>query len=308
MLGRFIAGIVPEFALASAFFLVAAVVVTVRGEAIHGERGTLGEALTAADFRNSTDFRRAARQGAWTGHTTLVLPGQVQANLVILPAAYAAEFTLYCLRNPQPCPLLAVSDPGSPALPEMGDDIDLRSDLPRYRVWRDGELEGEVTDVGDLWRDDLVGFAIGCGLSQDQALIEAGLSVRHVERNENGPMYVTELPTRPAGRFSGNLVVAMRPFLPEQAIRAIQITTRFPGVHGAPVHFGAPEAIGIRDLSRPDFGNATPTLHPGEVPVFWACGVTPQVALRRARPPIAITHSPGYMLVTDRRNAELALL
>lgn len=264
-------------------------------------------AMAAADFRTAADFRRAVRQGEWTDHTTLVLPGRVQANLVILPADFAAEFALYCSRNPRPCPLLAVSDPGSPALPEMGDGIDLRSDLPRYRVWRDGELEAEVTDVGDFWRDDFVSFAIGCGLSQDQAMIEAGLSVRHVERNENGPMYVTNRPTRPAGRFSGNLVVTMRPFLPEQAIRAIQITTRFPGVHGAPVHFGAPEALGITDLSRPDFGNSTPTFRPGEIPVFWACGVTPQVALRGARPPIAITHSPGYMLVTDRANAELAV-
>jgi uncharacterized protein YcsI (UPF0317 family) len=226
---------------------------------------------------------------------------------VILPDAWAADFLRFCQANPRPCPLLACSpSAGDPTLPTLG-DIDLRSDLPSYRVFRDGRLMEEIPDITPLWRDDFVGFALGCSFSFEEALIEGGLDVRNLSEGVNVPMYRTSIPCQSAGPFAGTMVVSMRPFRAADAIRAIQICSRFPAVHGAPVHFGDPAEIGVADLQRPDFGDAV-TIREGEVPVFWACGVTPQVALERAAPPIAITHSPGCMLVTDKRNAELAVL
>jgi uncharacterized protein YcsI (UPF0317 family) len=249
--------------------------------------------------------RQAIRAGRWTGHTSALAHGHVQGNLVILPQAQADDFLRYCQRNPKPCPLLAVTEPGDPRVPALGEDIDLRTDVPRYRVWRHGELVDEPTDIATLWRDDLVSFVIGCSFSFEQALQEAGLPIRHIERNCNVPMYRTNLPTQAAGPFSGPLVVTMRPMRAAAAIRAIQVTSRFPDVHGAPVHLGDPSLIGIADLSRPDYGDAVDVL-PDEIPVFWACGVTPQAALAQARPEFCITHAPGAMLITDRLNHELA--
>jgi uncharacterized protein YcsI (UPF0317 family) len=249
--------------------------------------------------------RRAIRAGRWTGHTSALAHGHVQGNLVILPQAQADDFLRYCQRNPKPCPLLAVTEPGDPRVPALGEDIDLRTDVPRYRVWRHGELVDEPTDIATLWRDDLVSFVIGCSFSFEQALQEAGLPIRHIERNCNVPMYRTNLPTQAAGPFSGPLVVTMRPMRAAAAIRAIQVTSRFPDVHGAPVHLGDPSLIGIADLSRPDYGDAVDVLS-DEIPVFWACGVTPQAALAQARPEFCITHAPGAMLITDRLNHELA--
>lgn len=251
--------------------------------------------------------RRTARTGELTGPTAGLAPGFVQANLVILPRTAALDFLTYCQRNPKPCPLLGVSEPGDPALPGLGADIDVRSDLPGYRVFRDGELVERRRDVAGLWRDDLVAFALGCSFSWEEALIEEGIPLRHVERNANVSMYRTSLQTRAAGRFAGELVVSMRPLQPHDAIRAIQITSRFPLSHGAPVHFGDPGEIGIADLDRPDWGDPT-DFEPGEVPVFWACGVTPQVAIRNAGVDLCITHEPGSMLVTDLSNAETAVL
>jgi uncharacterized protein YcsI (UPF0317 family) len=249
--------------------------------------------------------RQAIRAGQWTGHTSALAHGHVQGNLVILPQAQADDFLRYCQRNPKPCPLLAVTEPGDPRVPLLGEDIDLRTDVPRYRVWRHGELVDEPTDITTLWRNDLVSFVIGCSFSFEQALQEAGLPIRHIERNCNVPMYRTNLPTQAAGPFSGPLVVTMRPMRAAAAIRAIQVTSRFPDVHGAPVHLGDPSLIGIADLSRPDYGDAVDVL-PDEIPVFWACGVTPQAALAQARPEFCITHAPGAMLITDRLNHELA--
>ena len=253
------------------------------------------------------EVRLAARAGTLDAPTADLAPGYVQGNLVVLPHEFAADFMLFCQRNPKPCPLLAVGDPGDPSLPAMGEDIDIRSDIPRYRVFRDGQLVEEIGDVRRYWRDDMVSFLIGCSFSFEQAMIEAGLPIRHIEENCNVPMYRTNLLTSPAGVFSGPLVVSMRPLKPADAIRAVQITSRFPAVHGAPVHIGDPQQIGIRDLAQPDYGDAV-RIDAGEVPVFWACGVTPQAAIAQARPGICITHAPGYMLVTDARNSHFATL
>jgi uncharacterized protein YcsI (UPF0317 family) len=250
-------------------------------------------------------FRARCRTGEWTGQTSGQVPGCAQGNLVILPREEAADFLLYCQRNPKPCPLLDVTAPGDPCPARAAPDGDLRTDLPRYRVWRDGTLVEEPTTIGHLWRDDLVSFVIGCSFTFEDALIRAGVPVRHLELGRNVPMYRTSVPTVPAGRFHGPLVVSMRPMLAAEAIRAVQITSRFPAVHGVPVHLGDPGLIGIGDLSQPDFGEAVP-LHAGEIPVFWACGVTPQAAVMAAKLEFCITHSPGCMLVTDLRDEELA--
>lgn len=249
--------------------------------------------------------RRLAREGTHTGHTAGMAPGRVQANLVVLPRAQADDFLRFCQRNPQPCPLLAVSEPGDPRLPELGADLDLRTDVPRYRIWKDGVLVGEPTDVTTLWRDDLVGFAIGCSFSFEQALLEAGVPLRHVAQGRNVAMYRTSVPTVPAGVFHGPLVVSMRPMKAADAIRAVQVTSRFPRVHGAPVHIGRPDLIGIADLARPDFGDPV-EVRDDELPVFWACGVTPQAVVMAAKPAFCITHAPGCMLVTDLLNHRIA--
>ena len=258
-----------------------------------------------ARLADARALRARIRAGVHDGLTTGLAPGMVQANLVVLPADWAAEFALYCARNPKPCPLLAKTAPGDPSLPALGQGIDLRSDLPRYNVFRDGALTEEVTDIRDLWRDDFVGFALGCSYSFEDALLSAGLRLRHQDLGLKVPIYRTTIETEPAGRFRGPLIVSMRPFNPSDAIQAIAITARCEKVHGAPVHFGDPAAIGIADIDRPYSGTGLP-LYPGEVPLFWACGVTPQAAMEQARPPIAITHKPGHMLVTDLLNADLA--
>ena len=249
-------------------------------------------------FMTGREVRQACREGSWTGPTCGLAPGFAQANLVILPYDWAFEFLLFCQRNPAPCPLVEVTSPGEWSLGAAARDADLRSDLPRYRFWRDGELVEELTDVRHLWREDLVSFLIGCSFTFEAALLRAGLPVRHVELGCNVPMYRTNIPCRAAGRFTGPLVVSMRPYLPADAIRAVQVTASFPGSHGAPVHFGDPAAIGIQNLDAPDYGDAVP-IQPGEQPVFWACGVTPQAVLAAAKPPFAITHSPGCMFLTD---------
>ncbi|HKY94398.1 MAG TPA: putative hydro-lyase, partial [Kiloniellales bacterium] len=208
---------------------------------------------------------------------------------------------------PKPCPLLARGERGDPSLPSLGENIDIRTDVPRYRVFRDGKLAGEATDIADLWRPDFVTFVVGCSFSFEEALAADGLALRHVALGRNVPMYRTSIATAPAGRFHGPMVVSMRPFRPADAIRAIQVTSRYPQVHGAPIHFGDPAAIGIADIGRPDFGDAVP-IEPGEVPVFWACGVTPQIAIEAARPDLCVTHAPGHMLVTDVPNSRLAVI
>jgi uncharacterized protein YcsI (UPF0317 family) len=259
----------------------------------------------SGDVEEPRKVRLACRRGELTSQTSGMANGFAQANLVVLPQSEAAAFLLFCQRNPKPCPLLEVTDVGFPVPKRFAPDADLRTDLPRYRVWENGKLVAEPTDITDRWRDDFVSFLIGCSFTFETPLRAAGVPVRHIDEGRNVPMYRTNIACEPAGAFRGELVVSMRPLTPADAIKAVQITSRFPGVHGAPVHFGDPRAIGIRDLDRPDFGDSV-TIRANEVPVFWACGVTPQVALMNAAPPIAITHSPGCMFVTDVRDEDLA--
>ena len=261
--------------------------------------------LSVSSIQKSVDARAAIRSGDWTGHTSGLADGHVQGNVVILPALLADDFLRYCQRNPKPCPLLAVSEPGQARLPSLGAGIDVRTDLPRYRVWRDGVVAEEPTDISHLWRADLVTFVIGCSFSFEEALLQAGIPLRHIAQKRNVAMYRSNIATAPAGAFSGPMVVSMRPLKAADAIRAIQITSRFPNVHGAPVHIGDPAQIGIADLSATDYGDTVDVL-PDELPVFWACGVTPQAAITQARPELCITHAPGAMLITDLLNHQLA--
>lgn len=254
---------------------------------------------------DSVVARRLIRSGAHTGHTSGMAPEFVQGNLCILPAEYAADFAAYCQRNPKPCPLIGMGAAGDPRLPSLGEDLDIRTDVPRYRVFRDGAPVDEPTDIMAYWREDLVSFVLGCSFSFEQPLIEHGIRLRHVERGENVAMYKTNIDTVAAGPFSGKMVVSMRPMYPSEAIRAIQVTSRFPSVHGAPIHIGLPEQIGITDVEKP-FAGDPPRMQDDEIPVFWGCGVTPQVAVEQARPPLCITHKPGSMIVTDLRNRDLA--
>jgi uncharacterized protein YcsI (UPF0317 family) len=258
---------------------------------VTGEHGTAGAAASSPG-----EARRRYRHGL-AEPTTGWAAGYTQANLVVLPKEWAFDMLLFGQRNPQPVPLLDVTEPGSVST-VLAEGADLRTDLPRYRVWRDGVLVDEPTDVVGLWTDDLVSFLIGCSFSFEAALLDAGVPVRNIEQGRNVSMFRTNVECRPAGRLSGPLVVSMRPVPAGQVVTAVQVTARMPDVHGAPVHVGVPESLGITDLSKPDFGDPVDS-HPGDVPVFWACGVTPQAALMASRPPFAITHAPGFMFVTD---------
>jgi uncharacterized protein YcsI (UPF0317 family) len=257
-------------------------------------------------IENPSEARRIIRAGDYAGHTAGVAPDYVQGNLCILPKDMALEFAAFCQRNPKPCPLIGMGAPGDPSLPDLG-DIDIRTDVPRYRVFKDGKLVEEPTDIRKYWTEDLVTFVLGCSFSFELPILQAGIRLQHIERNTVVPMYRSSIDCVPAGRFKGKMVVSMRPITPADANRAVQITSRFPAVHGAPVHLGLPEAIGIRDIDKPDIGDPA-EIREGELPVFWACGVTPQVAIEAARPSICITHKPGSMLVTDKRNSALAAL
>ncbi len=252
------------------------------------------------------EARALIREGRWQGPTAGLCPGYAQANLVVLPKALAYDFLLFCQRNPKPCPLLEVTDPGVYEPKRVAPGADLRTDLPKYRVYREGQLEAEPTDVQAWWREDLVAFLLGCSFTFEAALLRAGIPVRHLEEGKNVPMYITNQSCAPAGIFQGPLVVSMRPIPVSLVARVVQITARYPSAHGAPVHVGAPEALGIKDLSQPDFGDPV-TLREGEVPVFWACGVTPQAVALQTKPPLMITHAPGYMFVTDLKEDSLSI-
>lgn len=264
-----------------------------------------------ADMERDSDLsparlRDLIRAGGWRRPTTGAAPGYVQANLVMLPREAAFYFLLFCVRNPRPCPILEVLDPGQPE-PRIARGADLRTDLPLYRVYRDGVLEEEVEDVRHLFGPETVSFLLGCSFSFENALLAAGVPVRNLEEGKNVSMYITDRDCIPAGPFSSPLVVTMRPMRPDQAIRATQVTTRFHLTHGAPIHLGSAGEIGIADLSQPDFGDPV-TIRPGEIPVFWACGVTSLMAMISAALPLAITHSPGHMFVSDLRDEDLTLL
>jgi uncharacterized protein YcsI (UPF0317 family) len=246
--------------------------------------------------------RVAFREGQ-VAPTTGWADGYAQANLVSVPRDFAYDVLLFAQRNPKPCPLLDVTEPGSWSTP-LAPGADLRTDLPRYRMWRDGELAEEPDDARPWWRDDLVTFLIGCSFTFEAALLEAGVPVRHLEQGRNVPMFRTDRRCRPAGRLGGDLVVTMRPIPAPLVAKAVTVTAAVPAVHGAPVQVGEPGRLGIADLTKPDFGDPV-DLDDGDVPVFWACGVTPQVAIMESRPPFAITHAPGYMFVTDVRDVDL---
>src|SRR5512139_1938916 len=227
--------------------------------------------------------RLAIRAGSHRGPTAGLAPGFVQGNLAILPQALAADFLRFCQLNPKPCPVIGTSAPGDARVPELADDLDIRTDLPRYRVWKNGELIAEPEDIREFWRDDLVSFVIGCSFSFEEALTAEGIELRHITRGCNVPMYRTSIATHEAGPFRGPMVVSMRPLTPRDAIRAVQITTRFPSVHGAPIHIGKPEMIGIKDVTKPVYGD-TVNVRYNELPLFWVSGVTPQSVIATVKP------------------------
>ena len=257
--------------------------------------------------RDPTGMRQLIRQGDYAGNTAGLAPGYVQANLVVLPQELAFDFLLFCQRNPRPCPLLEVIEPGQTEPVRTSPGADIRTDVPGYRVFRNGELVDEVADVRDLWRDDLVSFLLGCSFTFEAALLDAGVPLPHWESGRNVSMYITNIETAPAGAFSGPMVVSMRPVHHTQVVRAVQVTSRFPGAHGAPVHIGDPATIGVKDINRPDYGDAS-EFKDGEVPLFWACGVTPQAVALKSKPSFMITHAPGHMFITNMRDTALAAL
>lgn len=257
-------------------------------------------AMVRAD-NAAAQAREDIRAGGHTGPTSGMAPGYAQANLVVLPQEYALDFLRFCVRNPGPCPLLEVTDTGSPHPEVVAAGADLRTDVSRYRVFRDGECTDEPTDISQYWRADLVAFLLGCSFTFEWALAAAGLRLAHQDQGTNVPMFVTDRRCADAGPFRGPLVVSMRPFTPTDVGRVAEISARFPAMHGAPVHVGDPAALGITDLAAPDFGDPV-SIGVDEVPVFWACGVTPQAVVQQARPSLAIVHSPGHMFITDRRH------
>lgn len=244
------------------------------------------------------DVRQAIRTGQYSSHTAGLGRGYLQANLAIMPESAALDFMRFCQRNPKPCPLTGVSDTGNPHMFTMGRDIDIRTDVPAYNIYRDGQLDESVTHLQDFWRDDLVVFALGCSFTFERALQAAGIPVWHIDNDTTVPMFRSSIDTVPSGPFRGKMVVSMRAIPEAQVAEVAEISRRFPLAHGAPVHYGDPAGIGIDDVARPDWGDPAP-IAPGHVPVFWACGVTPQVAIEAARLPLCITHKPGHMLITD---------
>jgi len=254
----------------------------------------------------ASELRALVRKKKWNKPTTGIAAGYVQANLVMLPKEEAFHFLLFCVRNPKPCPILDVLEPGQTE-PRIAPGADLRTDLPKYRVYEKRVLKAEVDEVTRFFHQGMVSFLLGCSFSFENAMLAAGLPVRNIEEGKNVSMYITNIPCIPSGPFACPLVVSMRPMKPEQAVRAVQVTTRFHLTHGAPIHIGSPDEIGIKDLSRPDFGDPV-TIHPGEVPLFWACGVTSTLAALSASLPLVITHAPGHMFVSDLKDEHMTLL
>lgn len=254
--------------------------------------------------RKPDEIRQLIRRKQITGPTAGMCGGYAQANLCVLPKEYAYDFLLFAMRNPKSCPILEVSDVGSRSLKKIAKDTDIATDIPKYRVWENGELKGEYTDVSEFWRDDLVSFLIGCSFSFESELLEAGIEVRHITEGCNVPMYLTNVECEPAGMFHGKMVVSMRPIPYDQIVKAVTVTEQLPSVHGTPIHIGDPSVIGIKDIQKPDFGDMV-TINPGEVPVFWCCGVTPQSIVMNSKPSFCITHAPGHMFITDVKNVEL---
>ncbi len=250
------------------------------------------------------DVKKLIREGKIDFQTSGMCNGYAQANLCILPKEYAFDFLLFCMRNPKPCPVLEVGDVGSREIKTMADGGDICKDFPKYRIWRNGVLEKEVTDISEYWQDDYVYFLIGCSFSFESELLEADIPVRHIQEGRNVPMFNTNIKLQSAGKFHGNMVVSMRPIPDKLVVKSVNVTAAMPRVHGAPVQIGNPESIGIKDVTKPDYGDSV-TINEGETPVFWACGVTPQNVIMQTKPPIAITHAPGHMFITDVKNSSL---
>ncbi|EKU49042.1 putative hydro-lyase [Staphylococcus massiliensis] len=250
------------------------------------------------------EIRELIRSNQLRQHTSGMADGFIQANVVILPEKYAYDFLKFCLRNPKTCPLIDVSETGETSFPIYGKDADIRTDVGEYYVYHDGVRTDVVEDIKDIYTDDMVSFLIGCSFTFEHALLKSGIPLRHLEEGHNVPMYMTSIPTTESGLFNGPVTVSMRPMTMEQVIKATEITTNFKDVHGAPIHIGDPSAIGIKDISKPDFGEPV-EIRDGEVPVFWGCGVTPQSVGLSAKPELMITHAPGYMFITDVKETEI---
>jgi len=253
------------------------------------------------------EIRTLIRKGKWDKPTTGLALGYAQSNLVILPQKYAFNFLLFCQRNPKPCPLLEVLEPGEFRTKFLSSDADIRTDIPRYNIYEKGKLHDTVKDIKTFWKSDFVSFLLGCSFSFEEALLRAKIPIRYIEENKNVSMYITNIPCKPAGVFHGPMVVTMRPIPSKQVTRAVQMTSRYALAHGAPIHIGDPSTIGIKNFYKPDFGDLV-TIKKGEIPVFWACGVTPQAVVMKAKPDFCITHSPGHMFISDLLNEELANL
>lgn len=266
----------------------------------------MSDKLDVTDLQTKTplEVRHAIRKGQFDQPTSGLCPGYAQANLIVLPKEDAYDFLLFAQRNPKPCPLLEVTDVGKRQTSLCATECDIATDFPRYRIYRDGQLVEETTDVRSYWQDDLVSFVIGCSFSFESELIEAGIEMRHNTMHRNVSMYLTNIDCNPAGSMSGKMVVSMRPLAYKDIVKAVQLSGAIPKVHGAPIHIGDPSVIGIKDISKPDFGDPV-DIYPGEVPVFWACGVTPQSIVMNSKPRFAITHAPGCMLITDTKNINL---
>lgn len=251
-------------------------------------------------------FRDQIRQGKWQKSTSGACPGYVQANVVILPREFALDFTIFCLRNPQPCPIIEILDPGNPIVQEAAPNADIRTDIPKYCIFKDSKLVEERTEITDLWRDDLVTYLIGCSYTFEEALVRGGVPVKNYLQQKDPGVYISSVMCRPAGVFGGPMVVTMRPIPGHLVARTVQITSRFPKAHGAPVHIGNGEPIGITHLEKVDFGEP-PVIDRGDVPVFWGCGVTPQLAAMKSKIPFMITHKPCHMFITDIKIEEMAI-
>lgn len=262
-------------------------------------------AYETAKYKNMkpSEVRQLIREGIIDYPTAGMCGGYAQANLIILPPEYAADFEEFCKKNPFPCPVLEIIK-GTPETHDMGEGGNICTDIPKYRIYENGVFTKEITDASDYWKEGYVGFLIGCSFSFEETLINEGIDVRHITQGRNVPMFKTSIMTEPAGPFYGPMVCSMRPMTPENAQKAYDITVKMPNVHGAPVQIGNPEEVGVTDVMKPDYGEAV-DFYEGEIPVFWPCGVTPQSVVENAKPPIAITHAPGHMFITDIINSEL---
>jgi uncharacterized protein YcsI (UPF0317 family) len=260
--------------------------------------------MTDLSFESPAFVRQQIRETTLQGPTSGLCRGYAQGNLVVLPKNLAYDFLLFAHRNPRPCPVLGVTDIGQKEFEIIAKDSDITTDIPKYRIYKKGELQGEYLDIKDYWREDFVSFILGCSFTFESALIDQEISVRHIEAKSNVPMFITNIQCRSAGIFSGPMVVSMRPIHVNNIVKTVQITTKYPRVHGAPIHIGNPKLIGINDIFNPDFGDPV-EIKENEIPVFWACGVTPQAVAMDVKPEIIITHAPGHMFITDVKNHEL---